>query len=166
MKEREAVQRRPLTTPVAALAETSTPSHASGPETSSGPRQDGQRQRIAQLRAQAPELLEMPAVAAESVQLKQASGDTVQLHQHANSMRKRRRFKRSLKTAINRIRAAGNDDGPANVQQINIHDEVQHAGQHHGFRNVTVQQLISDIQATIDNQTQLNLADSDDPGGV
>jgi hypothetical protein len=164
MKEREAVQRKLLTTPVAALAETSVPSFATGLEAGTGPRQEGQRQRIAQLRAQTPELLETPAIAPEPIQLKHADGGgTIQLHQHATSMRKRRRFKRSLKTAINRILAAGNDSGPANIQQINIHDAVQHAGQHHGFRNVTVQQLIGDIQDTIDNQTQLNLAESDNP---
>lgn len=88
---------------------------------------------------------------------------TVQLvHQHAQIMRNRRRFKRSLKTAIRRILAIS-PHGPATVQQINIHDNVQYAGQHHGFRNVTVAQLINDIHATIANQTTLNLRDSNDP---
>lgn len=77
-------------------------------------------------------------------------------------MRNRRRFKRSLKTAIRRILAIS-PHGPATVQQINIHDNVQYAGQHHGFRNVTVAQLINDIHATIANQTTLNLRDSNDP---
>ena len=88
---------------------------------------------------------------------------TAQLvHQHEDRMRNRRRFKRSLKTGINRILAI-NGAGPANVQQINIHDEVQHAGQHHGFRNVTVAQLVIDIRTTIADQTRLNLIDSDNP---
>ncbi|PSJ15820.1 hypothetical protein [Nitrosomonas supralitoralis] len=77
-------------------------------------------------------------------------------------MRKRRRFKRSLKTAINRIEAIG-AAGPATAAQILIHDEVQYAGQHHGMRNVTVQQLVGDIRQTIATQTALNLADSDNP---
>jgi hypothetical protein len=88
---------------------------------------------------------------------------TVQLvHQHAERMRKRRRFKRSLKTAIRRIRAIS-PIGPATEEQINIHDEVQHAGVHHGFRNVTVAQLINDIRATIADQTADNLLDSNHP---
>jgi hypothetical protein len=88
---------------------------------------------------------------------------TVQLvHQHAEIMRKRRRFKRSLKTAIKRIRAIS-QIGPATEEQINIHDEVQHAGVHHGFRNVTVAQLINDIRATIAGLTAKNLTDSNNP---
>jgi hypothetical protein len=107
---------------------------------------------------------QMPVQAkmAASAALPHGSSGVAQCHQHATAMRNRRRFKRSLKTAISRIRALG-VLGPATAAQINIHDEVQHAGQHHGFRNVTVSQLIKDIQATIDNQTQMNLVDSDNP---
>jgi hypothetical protein len=88
---------------------------------------------------------------------------TVQLvHQHAKIMHNRRRFKRSLKTAITRILAI-KAAGPATAAQIRIHDEVQNAGVHHGFRNVTVAQLINDIRTTIANQTALNLIDSNNP---
>lgn len=83
-------------------------------------------------------------------------------HQHADSMRKRRRFKRSLKTAIRRIQALGG--GPrANLAQINIHDEVLHAGQHHGMRNVSLTDLIKDLTDKIAEMTNLNLGESDQP---
>ncbi|MBI3714717.1 MAG: DUF4157 domain-containing protein [Betaproteobacteria bacterium] len=112
---------------------------------------------------------EADVMGAKAIQQKSVLADhagevaTAQLvHQHADRMRDRRRFKRSLRTAINRILALG-AAGPATAAQINIHDEVQHAGQHHGFRNVTVAQLVNDIRDTIAEQTRLNLIDSDNP---
>jgi hypothetical protein len=101
----------------------------------------------------------------EVTQLQSTSfvNEPIQLvHQHATVMKKRRRFKRSLKTAINRIKAI-RTHGPADEDQIKIHDAVLHSGQHHGMRNVSVQQLITDLTNKIEELTQLNLVDSDHP---
>lgn len=100
----------------------------------------------------------------ETMQLKnlQPSFPVVQLaHKHAVEMAKRGRFKRSLKTAIRRIEAISTS-GPADEEQIKIHDKVLHSGQHHGMRNVSVQKLIGDLNEKIDELTLLNLKDSDD----
>ncbi|MGH1385842.1 hypothetical protein [Kordia sp.] len=117
--------------------------------------EDNRPEAVAQLKAQ--NIL-------ETAQLKdsQSSFPVTQLvHKHAEVMKKRGRFKRSLKTAIRRIIAI-KAAGPATARQIEIHDEVLHAGAHHGVRPVTVQQLVTDLNDKIAELTAQNLHDSDD----
>ncbi|MBC8756544.1 hypothetical protein H2O64_17865 [Kordia sp. YSTF-M3] len=96
------------------------------------------------------------------VQLVRRGSGAPVLHKHADSMKKRRRFKRSIKTAIRRIQAI-KTAGPATERQIEIHDEVLHSGQHHGMRNVTVQKLVGDLNDKVTELTKLNLEESNDP---
>jgi hypothetical protein len=78
-------------------------------------------------------------------------------------MKRRVTQKRNLKKIRDQLVVARDAQGnrQATVQEIGAHDAAQHAGQHHVNRNVTLNQLIGDINETLEALTGQNLTDSD-----
>ena len=70
-------------------------------------------------------------------------------------MRTRKTQKNNLKKVLRQLQNAL-PNRPATVAEIAAHDKAQNAGNHHANRNVSLNQLIGDINQTLGNLTAQN----------
>ena len=78
-------------------------------------------------------------------------------------MKARKGQKKELKACLEMLREARDARGNVNADEDEIrqHDQALRSGQHHNVRQVTLNQLIGDIQDKQNELTDLNLRDSD-----
>lgn len=83
--------------------------------------------------------------------------------QRVADMKARGTQKRNLKSVRKQLTDAvdARGNGQATPAEIAAHDRAQNAGAHHAVRVVTLNQLIGDLNDTLENLTDLNLHDSD-----